>query len=416
MSSGQASSPYPISPLEQHEIPAFFELDAAAFGIRMSQGVRDLLESIMNTQRISVSRDGAELVGSAASDTSLMTVPGLGQVTTAMVAGVSVVPTHRRQGRLNALMRHQLDEIHSYGEPIASLYASEGGIYGRYGYGQATFGSAYVLDKRTAKLARPASEFGDGRVRLITREQASEVFPAVYAEFVTLRAGEFERSQLEYLGALGEPGSEELSRRWYAVYESSGRIDGYVAYEVEALEPGGRERGVRVHELCTLNDASYVFLWQYLLGIDLTTELRAPNRPVDEPIRWLLTNARELRTERSGERTWVRLVDVAAALAARRYPEAGQLVIGVTDDFCPWNTGTYALAVTQEWEAGEVTATSAPADIELDVAALASMYLGGVPATSLAAVGRVKAADRAAIAKATRMFANEVPPYCLTHF
>jgi predicted acetyltransferase len=416
MSLVDGKAPYAVSPLEEHEVAAFFELDAAAFGTRMSAGVRDMVGAVMNSQRIAVTRDGGEVVGSAASETSRMTVPGLSQVPTAMVVGVSVVPTHRRQGRLNALMRYQLDEIHRYGEPIASLYASEGGIYGRYGYGPATFGSNYVLDKKAAQLARPAAEFGDGRVRLITREQASEVFPAVYGDFVTLRAGEFTRGELEFLGALGEPGGDELRRRWYAVYEQAGSVDGYVGYEIEATEAGSRERRVRIHELCSLHSASYVALWQYLMGIDLTVEVRAPNRPVDEPIRWLLTNPRHLRTERSGERTWVRLVDVGRALGERKYPAAGDLVIEVEDAFCGWNTGRYRVSVDQDWGAAEVSSTTAEADIELDVSSLASMYLGGVPASALAAVGRVRASDANALRKATRMFANDVPPYTLTHF
>ncbi|MGH9171910.1 MAG: GNAT family N-acetyltransferase [Acidimicrobiales bacterium] len=408
-----------MSALEDHEIPALFDIDAAAFGQRMSVGVTQMVERALPRQRVAATRDDAELVGVAVAESSLMTVPGPSQIPTAMVVGVAVLPSHRRQGRLTSLMRHQLDDIRGRGEVIASLYASEGGIYGRYGYGQATFGTSYTMDKRAARLARPASEFGDGRVRIVSRSQAAEAFPEVFADYAPRRAGEFTRQELEFLVALGEPGGEDLGRRWYAVHEDGGSIDGYVGYEIGPVEaPGSRDKRVIVRELCTLTTAGYVALWQYLLGIDLTVELVARGRPVDEPIRWLLTDPRLLRAGRTGDRTWIRLVDVAAALARRRYPVAGDLVIEVQDAFCQWNNGLYRLVVSEDWGEVEVQVDPAKsgADISLDVSALASMYLGGVPATALAAVGRLRPSGPDVVRRATQMFANEVPPHSLTSF
>ena len=68
-----------------------------------------------------------------------ITVPGGAQVPAAGVTRVGVQPTHRRRGINAAIMRAQLDDVHARGEPIAVLYASEGGIYGRFGYGLAAF-------------------------------------------------------------------------------------------------------------------------------------------------------------------------------------------------------------------------------------------------------------------------------------
>ena len=35
-------------------------------------------------------------------------------------------------------MRRQLEDVRDRGEPLAGLFASEGAIYGRFGYGLAT--------------------------------------------------------------------------------------------------------------------------------------------------------------------------------------------------------------------------------------------------------------------------------------
>ncbi len=107
---------------------------------------------------------------------------------------------------------------------------------------------------------------------------------------------------------------------------------------------------------------------------------------------------------------------MAAALAGRRYPQPGSLVIEVSDDFCSWNSGRYRLQVADEWAAADVERTDAPAEIELDVAALASIYLGGVAPSAFRVSERVREKAAGALARADRMFANDRPPYCLTNF
>jgi len=334
-----------------------------------------------------------------------------------MVVAVAVLPSHRRQGRLRALMRYQLDDLRDRGEAVAVLTASEGGIYGRFGYGQATFASTYALDKRVARLARPARDFASGQVRLIGRNEAADAFPAIYAAYWPTRAGELERGEIDYLEALGEPGGEDLSRRFYAVYEEADHLDGYAAYEVVSMEPPAHgPRRVLVHELCALTPGSYVALWDFLLGIDLTVELVARSRPVDEAIKWLLADPRQLRCTFLGDHAWIRLVDVATCLRARRYASAGDLVLGLDDHFCPWNSGCYRLVVSEDGGTAEVSSTPRQADVELDASALASIYLGGVSPLALADVGRIAPSSEGAIAAMSRMFANDRPPYCLTHF
>lgn len=407
----------PVSPLREGEVDAFFDVDAGAFGARMSKGFEDLIRKAMSLDRVAASREDGQLVGTAASERTVMTVPGLGRLPTAMVVAVAVLPSHRRQGRLRSLMRYQLDDLRARGEIAAALYASEGGIYGRFGYGQATFGSSYTVDKRLASLSLPVSEFASGRVRLIGRQEAVVAFPAVYTEYAPTRAGELDRTEIDYTSALGEPAGEDLSRRFYAVYEENQRLDGYVSYEVVPVNPPAHHpRRLVLHELCAVTSSAYVALWDFLLGVDLTVELVAAGRPVDEPIKWLLVEPRQLRCTYSGDRSWVRLLDVARCLASRRYSVAGELVLGVHDHFCPWNSARYRLVVSDDWEMAEVSRADAEPDVELDASTLASIYLGGVSAQALAEVGRIRQVTSGSVPRMSRMFANDRPPYCLTPF
>src|SRR5579875_2557187 len=123
-----------------------------------------------------------------------------------------------------------------------------------------------------------------------------------------------------------------------------------------------------------------------------------------------------MKTEWSGEHTYVRLIDVASALGTRRYERQGSLSLFVTDPFCPWNEGCYHLSVAADGT-GEVERLKEPSgDISLDVAALGSLYLGGLSARALAQVGLLEATDQGALARAERLFAITEPPFCTTDF
>ncbi|HKN80983.1 MAG TPA: GNAT family N-acetyltransferase, partial [Actinomycetota bacterium] len=113
--------------------------------------------------------DGPDIVGTAAVFTMPMTVPG-GEIEIGFVTAVGVRATHRRRGINTRLMRTLLDDAHRRGEFVDVLYASEGGIYGRYGYGLATFG--YSIDLERSRSAFVRGYAPSGKVRLVEREPA----------------------------------------------------------------------------------------------------------------------------------------------------------------------------------------------------------------------------------------------------
>jgi predicted acetyltransferase len=89
-----------------------------------------------------------------------------------------------------------------------------------------------------------------------------------------------------------------------------------------------------------------------------------------------------------------RIVDVEKVLASLAYPgETGQIAIEVKDDFCDWNTGTFAAA----WEAGKVTVgrKDIPADLSCSIQVLTQLVTGYASLRELQAFAGVRVAANA---------------------
>ncbi len=109
------------------------------------------------------------MVAATAALTMELTVPGPATVPTAGVTYVGVMPTHRRQGILTALMARVADDARQRGEPTSALLASESTIYrplrvrrGRDGL------SAVELERSYATLRHPPDI--TGRVRILDQD------------------------------------------------------------------------------------------------------------------------------------------------------------------------------------------------------------------------------------------------------
>ncbi|MGH3034830.1 MAG: GNAT family N-acetyltransferase, partial [Gaiellaceae bacterium] len=127
--------------------------------------------------RLHAAWDGGEAVGGAGAFSFELTVPG-GRLPAAGVTVVGVMPTHRRRGVLTAMTRAQLDDVRSRGEPLAALWASEGAIYGRFGYGMASLCGEIDLATAYAQFRAPVA--WDGQARLVAPREALEGVSRVY--------------------------------------------------------------------------------------------------------------------------------------------------------------------------------------------------------------------------------------------
>ena len=355
--------------------------------------------------------DGGEIVGTAGAFTFDMTLPGGATLPVAGVTAVSVRPTHRRQGVLTRMMAHQLDDVEARGEPIAILTASETPIYGRFGYGLASQYWAWTIEKQGVVLTNPSS--ATGRIRLVEKDEAAKVLPAIRERVWRRHPGELSWSQVWWENWLrdSKDGRDGGSERRYAVHESaSGEADGYVAWNAKPKWEGGLPAGsVMVHDLRGFDEEIETALWEFLLSIDLTRSIVAWGRPVEDPLRWRLADYRRMKVTHVGDHLWVRLLDVERSLSARELGADDRLVVEVVDDFRPQMAGTYAV------EPGSCRRTDDTADLSLNVRDLGAVYLGGVSATTLARANRVRG-DEKALQRADRLFASSATPWCATHF
>jgi predicted acetyltransferase len=365
------------------------------------------------------------LIGGADAYTSWLTVPGGQRVPHAAVTHVGVLPTHTRRGAATALLRWQLADIAARGEVAATLRASEAVIYERFGYGVASWAADYELDRRRGRLRETGRAAGTGHrdanapgpVRLVDAATAGKLLPELYRSAAW--TGSIDRPHYWWnqrqVWAAATPGPA-----YVAVSGADGAEDGYLSYHpVDTAEWfGGRNRTVVVDDFVAHSADAYRGLAGYLADLDLVDTVRLPGRPVDDPLPVLFTDTRAVRVTAVRDETWLRLIDVHRALAARTYgtayaagrPAGAPLVIEVTDEQLPANAGGYLI------DDDGVSRTGAPGDIALDVAALAAAYLGGTRFTALAQAGRVTERRPGALALADALFATERAPYAGTGF
>lgn len=373
------------------------------FGGRPEAEEVEKLSRILPADRVLAAVDGAEIVGGAGAYLFDTTVPGGVQVPTAGVMAVGVLPTHRRRGALTALMRRQLADAHERGEPLATLYAAEGAIYARFGYGLASLAGDIELPK---EHARPWDEEPLGGARLLdSDEDVLEVMPGIYKRVQAETVGMFTRShdwwQVRRLSQ--RPGSRGKSMN--VVIELDGVPEAYALYRIDfGASHMVTQSVVEVSEAVGTSPRALAAIWRYLLAIDWVSQINAYWLPLDHPLfHWI----REPRRMRFGvmEAVWARLVDVGAALSGRGLRD-GEIVVDVRDELCPWNQARWRVAN------GSAERTTAPADLQLDVSALGSVYLGGFTFEQLRWAGRLEELKPGAVAQADELFRAERQPWC----
>jgi predicted acetyltransferase len=289
-------------------------------------------------------------------------------------------------------------------EPVAALWASEATIYGRFGYGIASFcGEIAVPKERTAVVA---SGGACGDVRIVTAEDALESFPALYDTVRAERPGMMSRTRdwWEHRRLRNPP--HESSPLVRALLELDGAPAGYALYRVnQKFEAWGTVGHVRVLEALGTSAAATREIWRYLLELDWTSRVEAGLLPADHELLFLVAEPRRLKFTVL-DALWVRLVDLPAALASRSYTGDDAIVFEVSDAFLPDNEGRWRLA------GGQAERTDDKPDLRLDVTALGSTYLGGVTFSELLRAGRIEELREGAAAQADALFRADRAPWC----
>ena len=389
-----------IRNIAEDEFQEWSRTEARGFSFHATEDYIRRSRSVAELDRSFGAFEGGQTVGATTTRTSGITIPG-GMAGLGYIDDVSVLPTHRRLGILTRMMRAQLDQIHERGEPFAALTASESTIYERFGFGIASWSNEWSIDRHHTAMKLPPN--AGGRVSYIDAETARSEWPKLHRRISRTRMGMVRYNSAYWRLALWD--SEEQRRGasefFHVAHVREGQIDGLCSYRI-------REDEVLVAFLLGVGAEVEAELWRYCFGIDLMTTIKAFVRPVDDPLPWRLVDRRRLR-QSSGDHMWLRLIDVKAALEARRYESVGVITLKVSDNFCPWNDGVYTLEAGRD---GAVyVSTDGTPDLYLSASDLAAVYLGGTSISTLVRAGRVNAEGKAALDLADRMFRTQRAPW-----
>jgi predicted acetyltransferase len=401
-----------IRPITDDEIPLFRTALVSTFGgdVASDPNGDARFRALIPAGRAVAAFDGAQIVATSAAFDFTLTVPG-GSVPMSGLTMVAVRPTHRRRGLLRELVRAYLEETRRRGQPVGGLWASEAPIYGRFGFGVAA--ECDDLSFLATGLEVAAGRELDDMA--ILDESAPEELAAVYDRARAERPGMLSRSpdwwryrRFTERPELGKSGSP----RRFAVARRAGAATGYVIYRQRASFSEGLPDGkVEIEELLATDARAEATLFRFVASVDLFPHVTWSNAPPDNLLPWLASDPRRIRRRRT-DTLWLRLDDVAAALAARRYAADGVLVLDVTD---PPSPEPLRCALSVEGGAATCAPDAGRADLRLDRAALAGLYLGAFSPPILARAGRIAGAPPA-LALAERMFATPVAPWCTEIF
>ncbi len=424
---GSTDHPYPIRPISPDEFDGFELVDQHGFhGSPMSESDRGRVLDRFEYDRSLAAFDGDMPVGVTLIYSFQLTVPGQEVLPAAGVTWVSVLPTHRRRGVLSSIMRRQLNDIRDRGEPLAILWASEAGIYGRYGYGRASWHLGFTFSRGEGTLAKTVPSDPALVLRLVEPSAALPELAKVYDTVLPSRPGLFARNESWWERTIRDPADErrgasplrcllaedDSGPRGYALYSGLGQPDS------GAFLPAGV---LTVRELVSADPVASAALWTDLLSRDLTTEFHARLRPVDDPLLSQLADPRRARPQLA-DGLWVRIIDVAEALAGRRYSGPVDVVLEVRDELLPANAGRWRLTTTPSGSdasrglaASCVRVTSA-ADVALDITQLGAAYLGGTRLGALAEAGLVTELRPGACLPLSAAMTWDPAPWCPTIF
>jgi predicted acetyltransferase len=405
-----------IRPVTIDELPAFLATAEGAFHEEVAPEDVEMDRALIELERTLAAFDGPDIVGTTAVVTRELTIPGA-VMSVAGVTAAGVLATHRRRGLLTALMRRQLDDVRAAGEPVAALWASEADIYGRFGYGLAAVHASVTLRTAGARL-HPGLPAPVGRMRLAEPTTAIDRIAPFYDRVRRERVGHLGRTRPWWTRRVWDPerhrdGHNALRA---AVHEDpDGEVDGYALYAVKSAWGDGPNATATVRELVAAGPAATAAVWGYLIGLDLTRTVECWFAAPDTPFAVLIQGPQRTHVE-LGQNLWVRLVDVPAALAARTYGAAVDVVFEVEDAFCPWNAGRFRLAAGPPGTGATCERTDAPPDLALSATDLGAAYLGGTSLGALAAIGRVREVRAGVLEPVATAFRIPRAPFCAEIF
>lgn len=351
---------------------------------------------LVDFDRFRVAYDTAarRIVGVSGTWAMEITLPGAAAVPMGGTTWVAVAPTHRRQGILTRMLDALHTDIAARGEPLAGLGASEGPIYGRFGYAVATYRRSIRIDRRMVsfdqRFAAPR-----GSVVLLPGDDHGliDLISPRWDRYRRGRVGELARTDDRHRVLTATRGKQAI----YAFHD-----DGYACWKVtpdwSAVPP---KHELRILEMAASTVAARDALWSTIMSIDLVGPIVTTLLPIDDPLPYLVSNPRAVTTSGIADMLWLKVLDVPAVFGRRTY--------GVDDDVVIDVGGT-------RWSMGATGCSRVRrrADLVIDPNVLGALVLGGVSAHTLHAGRRLEARSPEVLRRADVLFRTFPDPNCQT--
>ena len=294
------------------------------------------------------------------------------------IHAVMVHPAYRRRGYAGELMRAVLRDMRERGVSLSLLSPFAHAFYRMFGYELATEAIQYRL-KPTDLPTSPEQTH--------LRAYREGDLPSLMALY-TAEAKEHRlcvrRSEGHWKKSLSEKDTDG------AVYERDGDIEGYIIYKISGWQDRDPRRTLSVEELVASTLRAREALYSFMAGFDPLVYGIKLYTPRGEPLHPHLRSSHV--DAKLDPDQMLRLVDVEGALGyLERMPES-PLVLDVSDDVIPENSGEYTIG-----EGQVVRGAEASESVSLDVRQLAQLYAGYLPARDLARHGLIRASSPEAL-------------------
>ncbi|MEV0282244.1 GNAT family N-acetyltransferase [Streptomyces sp. NPDC050610] len=357
---------------------------------------------------------GGRCVATFRSFAQQLTAVGGAAVPANAVSNVTVSPTHRRRGLLSRMMDADLRLAKERGDAVATLISAEYPIYGRYGFGPATWITEWEIDVARAGLDRRYAGPADGgRVDFASPETVRELGPAFHERLRAVRPGMVDRSERWWRMETGTiPTSDEpWQEPFYVLYRRpDGTVDGLLSYQVEERWDGKLpDNTATVRSLLAATPAAERALWHFVLSVDWITKATSGHRAPDDLLPLLLGDPRAARVTTQADYLWLRPLDVERLLEARTYGASASLVLDIAD---PAGLAAGRCLLDAAPDGASCAPTTRSPDLTLGVGELGALYLGDESAVRLAALGRVTEERPGAAATADALLRTSRRPWC----
>lgn len=396
------------------DLQAVYESQARVYGISVDSGDVEAWKRRVHLDDILVAEDVSDpqrpfLVGTSLTYRMRLTVPGGASLRAAGLAMITVAPTHERSGIWQQISARGFGILMERGYPILCGLPTHPRIYDILGGGVASYSRTYCINRRVAKLRDAPSQI---RAREVNAAEAARNLPTIYQRWCAITNGALTRDNAWWADFLEDRSTQRDngSALNFIIHP-----DGFLIYRVM----GEKRRAFRpplgsvvVQDFCAVTDEAHTELLNALLHLEVFHSIEI-EVPVDDPLPLKLIDQRAAQTTAVNDFLWLRIMNVPEVLGKRTYDADADVVLEVED---PLNVAGGRFLLQTRDGVGTCRPHDGPADVEIGLADLGTLYMGAHRASELHRANRITELRSGALHELDAAFAVERAPYCGTYY